>query len=78
MSINKNEYVLACAIMEEYWGKYGYYGDEWWDAWQELEISPSVKQEVLAMSELERGKILSDFYSKEEEEEEEEEDVETE
>ena len=41
------ETTKALDLIECYWGKYGYLGDEWQDAWDELDVSAFCKQVAL-------------------------------
>jgi hypothetical protein len=39
-----DEFEFARDVLVEYWSAYGYYGDEWRDAWDNLDISESAKR----------------------------------
>ena len=42
-----DEVTKALDVIECYWDKYGYLGDEWQDVWDELDVSAFSKQVAL-------------------------------
>ena len=40
----EDEVAVAQELLESYWGRFGYFGDEWEDAWRALHVTSAAKQ----------------------------------
>lgn len=52
-----HELIEACCMIDDFLGAYGYFGDEWLDAWNALDIREDVKDCAISLSHMQRGYV---------------------